>query len=106
MDQVVVATNIGASVRYAVSVFSSGHHVYTVGNPASAHERGLVLHEGISRQTRDALEENGVIVVLADRSMFQSPSLSLTRASWSVIQSGMAPEGRINALSVADSVLR
>ena len=106
VKHILVATNTGTSVRRADAIFGTGYRLYAVGNPASAHGRGLVLHEGITEQTREVLEGMGISVVQADRTLFQRPDLSLIGASWSEVQAGVSPEGRANALSVAYSVLQ
>jgi len=88
---VLVATNSGASVGAAMAALGPGYRYYAVGNPASAHERGLVLHEGMSPVMVSELKASGVAVVLADRFVFQRPGLSLAGltgimnsiASWS-----------------------
>ena len=72
---VLVATNTGASVRRAYHVFVLHYRFFAVGNPASAHERGLVLHDGVSEETRRSLEKDGIRVVLEARSLFQLPGL-------------------------------
>jgi hypothetical protein len=69
---VVVATNSGASVLAAQEAFGPGYRFFAVGNPASAHDRGLCLHTGISEETKETLEAKGVTVVLADQSLFQA----------------------------------
>jgi len=69
---VVVATNSGASVLAAQKAFGPGYRFFAVGNPASARERGLCLHTGISEETKAALEAKGITVVLADQSLFQA----------------------------------
>jgi uncharacterized protein len=68
---VVVATNTGASVRAAREAFGEGYRLFAVGNPASSHERGLCLHDGISEDTRENLEQAGIQVILHDQTLFQ-----------------------------------
>ena len=69
---IVVATNSGASVSAAQEAFGPGYQFFAVGNPASAHQRGLCLHTGISDETRQALEAKGITVILHDQSLFQA----------------------------------
>ena len=68
---VVVATNTGASAEHALAVFGHGYRIIAAGNPASAHERGLVHHKGISDETRAGLEQKGIKVALQDQSFVQ-----------------------------------
>ena len=68
---VVVATNSGASAEQALAAFGPDHTIIAAGNPASAHERGLVHHTGISPETKAALEKMGIVVALQDQSFAQ-----------------------------------
>jgi len=68
---VVVATNTGASAERALKVFGEGYRIIASGNPASAHERGLVHHKGISGETKTRLQNKGIQVALADQSFVQ-----------------------------------
>lgn len=69
---VVVATNSGASVLAAQEAFGPGYRFFAVGNPASAHDSGLCLHTGISKETRRALQAKGITVITRDQSLFQA----------------------------------
>ena len=69
---VVVATNSGASVSAAQEAFGPGYRFFAVGNPASAYDRGLCLHTGISDETRRALQAKGITVITRDQSLFQA----------------------------------
>jgi uncharacterized protein len=102
---VLVATNSGASIRSARQAFGSGYRFFAVGNPASAHARGLVLHDGVSEETRRSLEAEGVTIVLQDRSLFQTPRLSFMGASLQEVV-GNAGQGRFGAVSIAYNVLQ
>ena len=68
---VVVATNTGASAERTLGVFGQGYRIIAAGNPASAHERGLVHHKGISEETKARLQQKGIQVALADQSFVQ-----------------------------------
>ena len=68
---VIVATNTGASVLAAQEAFGHGYDFFAVGNPATSHERGLCLHDGISESKRTELEAAGIRVVLHDQTLFQ-----------------------------------
>lgn len=103
---VLVATNSGASVRRAYEVFGPQYQFFAVGNPASAHERGLVLHSGISEETRQSLEQKGIKVVLQDQSLFQKPGLSFMGASLQEVVRNVSSEGKFNAISIAYNVLQ
>jgi hypothetical protein len=103
---VLVATNSGASVRSARQVFGPGYRLFAVGNPASAHERGLVLHNGISDETHRSLAAEGVTVVLQDRSLFQTRGLSFMGASLQEVVEKAGPQGRFSATSVTYNVLQ
>lgn len=81
VKNVLVATNSGASVRRAYETFGPKYQIFAVGNPASAHERGLVLHSGISEETQRSLEQKGIKVVLQDQSLFQKSGLSFMGTS-------------------------
>ena len=112
---VVVATNSGASVLAAQEAFGPGCQFFAVGNPASAHERGLCLHTGISEETRQALEAEGIEVVLQDQSMFQAdertetgPALraAAVRAYANRFHGGrLPPEGAYDVVSFISHVL-
>jgi hypothetical protein len=69
---VVVPTNTGATANKVYEVFGKDYRIIAVGNPASAHIRGLVIHEGVSEETRRSLEQKGIKVVLQDQSLFQA----------------------------------
>lgn len=69
VKNVVVATNTGTSVERAHGVFGPGYLIIAAGNPASAHERGLVHHCGISDEVRSRLEQQGIKVALQDQSL-------------------------------------
>jgi hypothetical protein len=68
---VVVATNTGRSVERGREVFGSGYTFIASGNPSSAHDRGLVHHQGISDATKARLESGGIRVALQDQSFAQ-----------------------------------
>jgi len=68
---VVVATNTGSSVLAAREAFGRGYNFFAVGNPATSHERGLCLHDGISESKRTELETAGIRVILQDQTLFQ-----------------------------------
>lgn len=68
---VVVATNTGKSAEHAREVFGAGYLVIAAGNPSTAHDRGLVHHQGISPETKARLEEMGIRVALQDQSFVQ-----------------------------------
>jgi len=68
---VVVATNTGRSAERALAVFGSEYVLIASGNPASAHERGLVHHAGISDATKQRLEGKAIRVALQDQSFVQ-----------------------------------
>ena len=106
VKNVLVATNSGASVRRAYETFGPQYQIFAVGNPANAHERGLVLHSGISEETRRGLEQKGIKVLLQDQSLFQRPSLSFMGASLKEVIRNVRPDGRFNAVSIAYNVLQ
>ena len=106
VKNVLVATNSGASVRRAYEIFGPQYQIFAVGNPASAHERGLVLHSGISEETRRSLEQKGIKVVLQDQSLFQRPGLSFVGTSLKEVVRNVRPDGRFNAVSIAYNVLQ
>jgi hypothetical protein len=72
---VVVSTNSGTTAKMVLEVFGKRYTIIAVGNPESAHERGLVRHKGISEETRRSLELMGIRVVLQDQSLFQAVSI-------------------------------
>lgn len=71
VGNVVVAANTGASVLAAREAFRPGYQFFSVGNPATPHERGLCLHDGITERKRLELEQAGIRVVLHDQTLFQ-----------------------------------
>jgi hypothetical protein len=72
---VVVATLTGESVRLVKQAFGPGYTYFAVGNPPSAHERGLVYHDGTDEQTTRSLEAEGINVILMDQGPFQAISI-------------------------------
>jgi hypothetical protein len=68
---VVVATNTGRSILAAQKAFGAEYRLFAVGNPATSHERGLCLHDGISETKRTELEAAGIRVILDDQTLFQ-----------------------------------
>jgi uncharacterized protein len=102
---VLVATNSGASLRSARQAFGPDYRFFAIGNPASAHARGLVLHDGVSEETRRGLEAEGVTVVLQDRSLFQTPRLSFMGATLQEVVEG-AGQDRFGAVAIAYNVLQ
>ena len=103
---VLVATNTGASLAAAMDAFGPDYRFFAVGNPASAHERGLVLHDGISNEVKATFEAKGVTVVLQNQSLFQRPGLSLMGASLDAVVQSAAPTGRFRAMSIVYSALQ
>lgn len=71
VENVVLPCNSGHTVRSALDEFGSDFNFYAVGNPASSHERGLVVHTGVTDAVRDELERLGVQVILQEVSLFQ-----------------------------------
>ena len=108
VKNILMATNTGTSIRAAYQVFGLGYRYFAVGNPASAHERGLVLHDGISSIVQKNLESMGITVVLRDRSMFQDPEYvhSFYGVPWEEITSGCSPNSHINAVSILYNTLQ
>lgn len=106
VKNVLVATNSGASVRRAYETFGPQYQIFAVGNPASAYERGLVLHSGISEETQRSLEQKGIKVILQDQSLKQRPGLSFMGASLQEVVCNVSPNGRFNAISIAYNVLQ
>ena len=72
VKNVVVSTNTGASAKLVFEVFGPGYKIFAVGNPAKAHERGLVSHAGVSEETQKILEQKGIKVILQDQSLIQA----------------------------------
>ena len=68
---VVVATNTGTSAEHALGAFGQGYRIIAAGNSASAHERGLVRHKGISEETKARLQQKGIQVALAGQFFVQ-----------------------------------
>ena len=69
---VVVSTNSSATANHVYEVFGPDYQIFAVGNPASAHEKDLVVHKGVSEETRKSLEEKGIKVILQPQSLFQA----------------------------------
>jgi hypothetical protein len=67
---VLVATNTGTSVETAQAVMGPTFRYFAVGNPSSSHERGLVLHCGITPEVRERLEGRGITVITQAVSAF------------------------------------
>ena len=106
VKNVLVATNSGTSVRRAYETFGPQYKIFAVGNPASAYERGLVLHSGISEETQRSLEQKGIKVILQDQSIFQKPGLSFMGVSLQEVICNVSPNGRFNAISITYNVLQ
>jgi hypothetical protein len=75
VHDIVVATLNGGSVRDAREAFGDGYSWFAVSNPSSAHEKGLVYHDGMSQETQKALEAEGIRVILADQGIFQTAAI-------------------------------
>jgi len=71
VKNVVVATITGTSVLAAQKGFGPGYRFFAVGNPATSHERGLCLHDGINEDRKAELEAAGIQVILHDQTLFQ-----------------------------------
>ncbi len=106
LRNVLVATNSGASIRLARETFGSGYRFFAVGNPAWAHAQGLVLHEGISEETRRGLTAEGITVVLQDRSLFQTPGVSFLGVSLQEVAECAGPHGRCTAVALVYNTLQ
>ena len=107
VKNILVATNTGTSIRAAYQVFGDDYRFFAVGNPASAHERGLVLHDGISPDTQHELEQIGITVVLVDQSMFQKKDVhSFFGVSFAEISRNCSSEGHIYAISILYNALQ
>jgi hypothetical protein len=107
VKNILVATNTGTSIRAAYQVFGSGYRFFAVGNPSSAHQRGLVLHDGIKPQTRKTLEDMGIMVVLVDQSMFQKKKVhSFYGVSYDDVRCSCSAKGHINAVSILYNTLQ
>ena len=107
VKNILVATNTGTSIRTAYQVFGSDYHFYAVGNPASAHERGFVLHDGVNPLAKKNLEDMGITVVLHDCSLFQGEDVrSFYGLSFDEVKRTCTPEGHINAVSVLYNALQ
>jgi len=104
VKNVLVATNTGASIRKAHEVFGQGYQFFAVGNPASAHESGLVGHNGISEETRKSLEAKGIKVALQDQNLFQKENLYFTGISLNEVIANASTTGKFSALRVIFNV--
>jgi hypothetical protein len=73
VQNVVVASNTGASVTCAHEVFGTeDYHLFAVGNPVESHEQGWVHHSGMDEGTRGRLVAKGITVILQEASLFQA----------------------------------
>jgi hypothetical protein len=107
VKHVLVATNTGKSVRAAHSVFGEGYCFFAVGNPASAHERGLVMHDGINKQVKRDLEALGITVVLEDQSLFQRKMVhSFYGVPFDEVIHSCSAKGHMNAISIIYNTLQ
>jgi hypothetical protein len=75
VKNIVVATVQGNTVREVRNEFGGPYTFFAVGNPAAAHERGLVYHDGTTPETKRELEGLGVRVVLMEQGPFQAVSI-------------------------------
>lgn len=71
VNTIVVATNSGTSAEQALATFGPDYTIIAAGNPATAHDRGLVHHKGISLAAKARLEKMGIKVALQDQSFVQ-----------------------------------
>ena len=55
----------------AQRAFGAESRFFAVGNPATSHERGLCVHDGISETKRTEREAAGIRVILDDQTLFQ-----------------------------------
>lgn len=75
VKNVVVSLLSGATAEAVHEVFGLGYNIIAVGNPVSAHERRLVIHKGVTAETRERLERKGIKVVLQDQSLGQAAGI-------------------------------
>ena len=68
---VLVATNSGRSVETARDIMGPSFRYFAVGNPSASRQRGWVLHEGITPETKARLETAGITVIEQELSIFQ-----------------------------------
>jgi len=67
----IVPANTGTTARAVLDRFGSDYQYFGVGNPASSHAKGYVLHSGMDAVTQAALDDFGFHVVLQEVSAFQ-----------------------------------
>ena len=100
---VVVATNTGSSVLAAKDAFGPGHEFFAVGNPASSHERGLCLHDGIDQNRKSELERAGIRVVLHDQTLFQGrPKCDAATDQHRIVRRAYARRFQIASVQIAE----
>ena len=122
VKDVVVATISGATAKLAKEIFGQDYQIFAVGNPTSAHERGLVIHVGISEKTRKELEEQGIKVILQNQSLGQAVGIGgedfqvggksfdiwghyFQHASLQEVIEKAAPTGEFNAVAILFNTL-
>lgn len=69
----IVPANSGTTARAVMQHFGRGYQYFAVGNPTTSHEKGFVIHSGMSEATRYELEQLGYTVILQEVSTFQGP---------------------------------
>lgn len=115
VKHVVVASNTGSSVLAAKEAFGPGYEFFAVGNPASSHERGLCLHDGISECKKTELEQVGIRVVLHDQTLFQGePKCDAAAEQHRIVRrayarrfhgGGQLPQGSTDLVGIMFSIL-
>lgn len=70
VKNVLVATNTGRSVKLAQDIMGADFRFFAVGNPSSSKDKGLVLHCGITPETKQELEKRGITVITQAVSAF------------------------------------
>lgn len=85
---VLVATNTGKSVETAQAVMGPAFRYFAVGNPSSSHEKGLVLHCGITPEVRTRLEAQNITVITQPVSAFHDVpgNATLVRANRAYVE--------------------
>jgi len=107
VKNVVVATNTGASAERALEVFGPKYFIIAAGNPARAHYRRLVRHQGISDETRSRLEHKGIKVALKDQSFAQRyyDHSGVSRCGLAELEERMGSHDAFHLLTVTCNVL-
>ena len=102
----ILPANSGTTARAFLDRFGPGHQYVAVGNPSTSHEKGYVLHSGMTEETKQELQKLGFEVILQEVSAFQPKNASPVFSEHAVqMQSSYESEIRSSGIQVEGTTL-